>query len=81
MSLKFITMVRKIWFKISLKFKIHGKLQTNYTLRLIACLSDHHNFLLPRAACPIYFVIINNWQLGHDCVHIIYRSNDNNDMT
>ena len=46
--------------------------QTNYALRLIACLLVHRNFPLPKRACPILIVTMNEWYLGHDCVHIIY---------
>ena len=63
------------------RFTLQLNPQTNYALRLIDCLSGHRNFPLPRSACPIYFITMNEWLLGHDCVHIIYRSNDNNYMT
>ena len=53
------------------------KSQTNNTLRMIACLSFNRNFPLPRSACPNYFLTMNEWYLGHDCLHIIYRSNYN----
>ena len=51
------------------------------TFRLIAFSSIRSNFPLLRSAWTIYFITINEWNLRHNCVHIIYRSNDNNNMT
>ena len=46
------------------------------TFRLIAFPSIRSNFPLLRSAWTIYFITINEWNLRHNCVHIIYRSND-----
>ena len=55
--------------------------RTNYNLRLVICPLICQNFPLPRSARPIYSMTINEWLLGHGCVHIIYRSHYTNGMT
>ena len=34
-----------------------------------------------RSAWPIYIITMHEWQLGHSCVHFIYRSHYTNGMT
>ena len=45
--------------------------------RLIDCLSAYRNF----PPLPCYVQTVNVLALGYGCVHIVYRSNDNNDIT
>ena len=51
------------------------------TLSLTICFLVSKDFPLPRSAWPICFITLNEKQLGHASVHIIYRSYDNNNMT
>ena len=55
--------------------------QTNYALRLITYLLINRDFPLTRSAWPIYFITMNEWKVGQECVHIICRSHYTNSIT